>query len=99
MGDTSQCSHPTETLQSSIGIWAWGLLTDWRYWAVALALGLFGALISAVASAMGWASGYIGGGAMAGLGIYAALSMGRIHKCGRCGKIVRFPLGKPPAKK
>jgi hypothetical protein len=93
MGETSDCDHPVEGREYSIRIWVWGLLTDWRYWAVAVGCSILGALVSAIGSGMGWTSGYIGGGAMGGLGIYTALTMGRISKCGRCAKIVRVPLG------
>lgn len=93
MGGVSACDHPPEHRQQSIRIWAWGLLTDWRYWAVALGCAVVGALVSAIGSGLGWTSGYVGGGAMAGLGVYAALTMGRVSRCERCGQIVRAPLG------
>ena len=92
MGDYSECDHPVESREHSIRIWVWGVLSDWRYWAVAIVCSILGACVSSIGSGMGWTAAYIGGGATAGLGIYVALTLGRISRCGECGKIVRAPL-------
>lgn len=96
MNGASNCHHPTEDLEFSNKIWAWGLLTDWRYWALGVGLSILFAVISGVANHLGWSSGYLGAVPLGGgLGFYAAMSMRTIRKCTRCQKIVRLPFRKP----
>lgn len=88
----SVCEHPPESLKASLGIYVWGMLTDWRLWAIAFGCGLLAGVVSGV---LGLGSGTLGAAVGAPTGVYCAFRLGRVRRCGRCGSIVRLPLSQP----
>lgn len=89
---SAECAHPAEAHETSFGIYFKGMLTDWRLWALGFGTGM---VAGAATGALGWGQSYIGGAVGAPMGLYCAMQLGRVRRCGKCGKTVRIPLGQP----
>jgi len=85
------CAHPPEKLESSFKIWFIGLVTDWRYWAIAVAASVLNGVLAGPVGLGGWANILY-----AFPGVYLAMMLSRYRRCGACSQRVRFPLMKPP---
>lgn len=85
------CTHPKEKLESSLKIWFIGLVTDWRYWVLAVGSSVAQGMISGTTDWGGWANGLYVLPAF-----YLAMMLSRYRKCGACGGRVRFKLTEPP---
>lgn len=68
------------------GALARAVLTDWRVWALAVAVMLVSGVI---AGALELPNAGAGGGAV--IGILVALRMGRLRACPKCGGVVTLP--------
>ena len=90
---SAECDHPVDRLDASFGTYFVGMLTDWRLWALGFGAGM---VAGATTGALGVGQGVVGAAVGAPMGLYCAMRLGRVRKCGKCNKIVRFPLSKPP---